>query len=219
MAKRIILRKSKYIDTLVHEAFLHDNESALKELVTYFYPRLYRVAYAVLRDKMLAEEVITDVFFRLWQKRDRYEEIRDIHKYLDTAVKNNALVLLRKEKKRRSENHVFVDDDFLRQNEFMLLTISPEKQYLSRELKVHIETAIRKLPKRCRQVFELVKLDGYSYKQAASELSIKPKTVENQLAIALKKLHAELKPYLNEQNQFYVKDIIAFFLVSFTFLL
>ena len=204
---------------MVHEAFLHDNESALKELVNYFYPRLYRITYAVLRDKMLAEEVITDVFFRLWQNRHRHEEIRDIHKYLDTAAKNNALVLLKKEKKRRSENHIFVDDDFLRQSEFAVVAISPERQYLSRELKARIDAAIQHLPTRCRQIFELVKLEGYSYKQVASELSIKPKTVENQLAIALKKLHAELKPYLREQNQFYVKDIIAFFLTCATFLL
>lgn len=203
----------------MHEAFLHDNESALKELVNYFYPRLYRITYAVLRDKMLAEEVITDVFFRLWQNRHRHEEIRDIHKYLDTAAKNNALVLLKKEKKRRSENHIFVDDDFLRQSEFAVVAISPERQYLSRELKARIDAAIQHLPTRCRQIFELVKLEGYSYKQVASELSIKPKTVENQLAIALKKLHAELKPYLREQNQFYVKDIIAFFLTCATFLL
>ncbi len=65
------------------------------------------------------------------------------------------------------------------------------------ELKGQIDEAIEKLPNRCRQVFVLIRIEGLSYKKAAEKLKISPKTVENQLAIAVKKLVKELKGYLS----------------------
>ncbi|MDN5212600.1 RNA polymerase sigma-70 factor [Fulvivirgaceae bacterium BMA12] len=211
-----MLKKGKDINTLIHGICFHDDQNSLSELVNYFYPRLYRIAYAVLKDKMLAEEAINDVFFRLWQMRNRCIEINDINKYLCTSVKNNALVLLKKEIKSKPNNSESIDSAFKHRKEIAVMSNSPEKQYLTKELKKRIELAILNLPERCRKVFELVKLDGLSYKEAASELSVKPKTVENQLSIALKKMHTELKPYLQEQNDHYFEKTIALFLISFT---
>ncbi|MDN5204361.1 RNA polymerase sigma-70 factor [Fulvivirgaceae bacterium BMA10] len=206
--------KNEYIDFLIRGISLRNDQSSLKELVHYFYPRLYRIAYAILKNKMLAEEVINDVFFRLWQMRHRCTDIKDLNKYLCTSAKNNAIVLLKKEMKRNPNNLEFIDDIFLDRVESLTVSVSPEKQYLTEELKSQIESAIQNLPERCRVIFQLVKLEGLSYKEAAVKLSIKPKTVENQLAIALKKMHEELKPYLLEPSDYHFEKTIILFLIS-----
>ena len=176
-------KKEKYIDSLINRVCNHDDQRALRELINYFYPRLYRIAFAILKNKMLAEEVIEDVFFRFWQMRKRSPGIRDINKYLCTSAKNNALVLLKKENRRNYGKSDSIDHIFEYQKEIPLLSISPEKQYLTDELNERIKAAISNLPERCKKVFELVKLERLSHKETATILSIKPKTVENQLAI------------------------------------
>lgn len=197
---------------LINRICHYDDQHALRELIDYFYPRLYRITFAILKNKMLSEEVIGDVFFIFWQMRKRTPEIRDLNKYLCTSAKNNALVLLKKENRRNYGSRASTDQIFEFQKEIPLLSISPEKQYLTEELNRHIKAAISNLPERCKMVFELVKLEGLSYREAAIKLSIKPKTVENQLAIALKKMHEELKPYLQDQNEYSFEKTITLFL-------
>jgi RNA polymerase sigma-70 factor (ECF subfamily) len=78
--------------------------------------------------------------------------------------------------------------------------IAPDEVYLMKELRLHIDEAISKLPTRCRQIFEMVRLQQMSYKKTAEILHLSPKTVENQLGIAMKKLLEDLKGYLEKIN-------------------
>jgi RNA polymerase sigma-70 factor (ECF subfamily) len=65
---------------------------------------------------------------------------------------------------------------------------TPEEKVLSAELISKIEAAIQKLPPQCKQVFTLIKVDGIRYKDAAQILNISLKTVEAQMAIAIKRI-------------------------------
>ena len=189
----------------------YNDQNSLRELINHFYPRLYRIAYFILKDNMLAEEAIGDVFFRLWQMRHRMTDIKDINKYLHTSAKNNALVLLKREITRNKNVVGPIDEILEAELGVAAYDISPERQYLTEELKAHIESAISNLPRRCRNVFQLVKVDGLSYKAAADKLSVKPKTIENQLAIALKKLFHELEPYLTEKDKLHFEKVLILF--------
>ena len=76
--------------------------------------------------------------------------------------------------------------------------MGPDQIYELDELKELIELSVKKLPLRCKLIFELVRNKGHSYKEAAKILSLTPKTIENQLRIATKKIFFDLKPYFQD---------------------
>jgi RNA polymerase sigma factor (sigma-70 family) len=76
--------------------------------------------------------------------------------------------------------------------------MGPDQIYELNELKELIELSVKKLPPRCKSIFEFVRGHGYSYKKAAQMLNLTPKTVENQLRIATKKIHLDLEQYFQD---------------------
>ncbi len=143
---------------------------------------LTRFATGIEQSKETAEEIVSDVFISIWNDRTRLNEIEDLQLYLFIAVKNNAVRKVKQQNKRStiSIDEIEVEMDSLYQ--------SPEDQIMSSENVRSIETAINSLPPRARLVLKLAKEDKMRYKEIASLLNISVKTVDNQLAIALKKL-------------------------------
>ena len=128
----------------------------------------------------LAEEIVSDVFIIIWQKREQLLNVREPLVYLYACTRNLSLNHLSKRK-----SHI--DYESLDRD---ALAIAPnvEDMLVSSEVSQLIEKAIRELPARCQLIFRLVKMDGLSYKQVAELLAISTKTVDAQLAIAIKKL-------------------------------
>ena len=75
---------------------------------------------------------------------------------------------------------------------------SPESEYLYKELDLKISRVIASLPERCRLIYLLVKEDGLKYKDVAELLDISIKTVDSQMAIALKRLREHVGHFLNQ---------------------
>ena len=168
------------------------DQKSFEQLFHNFYDWLFAVSIAIVREKEPAEEIVEDVFFELWEKRADADQIKSLEPYLYVAVKNRSLDYYRK----HSKQH-FVEIDELTKLESK---ISPEDIYLFEELKKHVDKAVSDLPPKCAEVFRLVKLEGKSHKETAEILQIAPKTVENQLGTAVKRMAAALEPHLNKQT-------------------
>jgi RNA polymerase sigma-70 factor (family 1) len=161
---------------------LFDDQSAYKELFTELYPWLYRFAQSFVRSKQISEEVVSDVFIRIWEKRKELERIGNLKVYLYIATRNIALNYL--EKLRRSDTNSL--DSFA--PGMKSLYFNPEQLLITAEMMIRIQKAIDDLPHKCKLTFKLVKEDGLKYREAAEILQVSVKTVENQLAIALQKI-------------------------------
>ncbi len=167
---------------------ISDDKHGLELLFKQYYQALYRSSYSILVRTDLAEDVVQDVFFKLWKLRFTLNSDIAIKPYLYKAVKNSAINALEKEKRRKTTNelpeHISVentDDD------------SYEKEEV---LKDKIDGAISQLPEKCRLVFTLSRYEGMSYQEIADYLDVSVKTVENQIGTALKKLRTTLVMYL-----------------------
>jgi RNA polymerase sigma-70 factor (ECF subfamily) len=147
--------------------------------------RLFQFAFTFVQNREQAEEIVNDVFLRLWQNRSRISQIENISVYLYVAVKNTAANYLRQSKPRDLEavHHFYLSPD-------------PEQILITDELRKKIAAAIDGLPARCKLIFKLVKEDGLSAAEVAAILDISYKTVTTQLTIALKKLEEALRPSL-----------------------
>jgi RNA polymerase sigma-70 factor (family 1) len=171
-----------HIKELQRRIGLYEDEQAYKQLFLFTFSSLTRFSAAITHSKEVAEEIVSDVFIQLWNNRVKIQEIEDLQLYLFIAVKNNSVHKLRQHEKNRtvSLDDLRIEVDSVYQN--------PEDKVLSTEAVQAIESAIEHLPPRARLIFKLAKEDKMRYKEIASLLNISVKTIDNQLAIALKKI-------------------------------
>jgi len=170
------------IDSLVERIVHDDDHEAYKQLFKSYYHRLFQFAYSITKSKESAEEVVSDVFLKIWLKRKSLEEIRNKHLYLYICTKNQSINYL----KRNKRIETFSLHDCL--IEFQSIYFDPHQLLITAEMLKRIQLAINQLPQKCQSIFKLVKEDGLRYKEVAELLGLSIKTIENQMALALRKL-------------------------------
>ena len=151
------------------------------------HPALCAYAYRYVRSHETAEEVVQDVLFRVWCRRDRMSEAGLIP-YIYRAVANGAISRIRAER-------AMVTRDLHLEREAASGQEAEQDSGMA-ELEVHARQAIEALPERTRLVFLLSRDAGLTYAAIAERLGISPKTVENQIVRALRLLRAALKAHL-----------------------
>jgi RNA polymerase sigma-70 factor (family 1) len=173
---------SDHTKELQRRIAIYDDQLAYQELFYLFYKPLLRFAHAFVRSHELSEEIVSDVFIRIWERRSQLEEIGNLKVYLYVSTRNMALKYLLKKQKQAS---IALDD---LQVELESQHQDPGQLLLTQELMNRVTRAIEELPPRCKMVYKLIKEDGLRYKEVAEILNISIKTIDNQLAIALKKI-------------------------------
>ncbi len=164
----------------------HADELAFKEIYNIFYKDLFRFGFTFLHNKELTEEAIQDVFTKLWLNRKEIEKIQNLRVYLFKSVKNKCLDYL---EKKNILSHFELDE--LRISIGNTVAAADDKM-ISAEMLNLFNATLQTLPPKCKLIFQLVKEENLKYKEVAEILDISLKTVENQVAIALKKLYSSL---------------------------
>lgn len=160
----------------------YDDQQAYQDLFHLFYKPLLSFSHAFVRSHELSEEIVSDVFIRIWERRARLQEVENLKVYLYVSTRNTALKYLLSKQKQAS---IALDD---LQVELESRHHDPEQLLLTAELMNRVAQAINDLPPRCKMVYKLIKEDGLRYKEVAEILNISIKTIDNQLAIALRKI-------------------------------
>lgn len=152
------------------------------------------MAFHYVKSDVLSEELVSDVFLKIWNNRKRLPEVDHLDFYFFKSIKNQAYTYLKRESRRGAE-------DIASAESFRLEYAEPENLLIAKELASAVEQAIASLPGKCQMIFRLIREDGMTYKYVADLLDISPKTVENQMTIAVKKLkcavddHYQKNPY------------------------
>jgi RNA polymerase sigma-70 factor, ECF subfamily len=168
--------------------------NTFKKLFDDYYSMLCLVAYDIIKNKQLAEEIVDEVFINLWLKRESIEVYKSIRAYLVKSVQNRCINWLAQTKAERllTDNTFDVNSyDFVNWSEDY-----PLGNLLIKELQGKIEESIKTLPDQCRNIFLLSRNGELSYEEIASQLSISVNTVKTQMKIALSKLRDSLRDYL-----------------------
>lgn len=164
-----------------------DAEKAFEWLFRRYFSELCQVVYRVAHDEHLAQDLVQEVLYELWRKRDILTISISLRAYLKRAVLNRTLNHLRDNRQWSSEE---------RMPEIAVEESDPVDMLRSEELQKLVDAAIDELPEKCRMVFVLSRYEELSYRDIATELGIAEKTVENQVSKALKYLRQRLLPYL-----------------------
>ena len=164
------------------------DKQLLEQLFRELFIPLCNFAKGFVMDGDAAKEIVKDVFINLWNKKETIEQEKSVKAYLFQSVRNRSLNYIRDHKKFRSH---YLD------LEIELEIPTEEYDFLvGEETQRKIETAIQKLPEKCREVFELNRFEEMKYNDIAAKLGISVKTVEVHMSKALKILREELKDLL-----------------------
>lgn len=173
---------------------LYEDMEAYHALYDHFYHNLHSFCFSFVKSNEVAEEIVSDVFVKLWQIRNQLTDIDNLKVYLYSIAKNFSLNYIT----RHFKNPVNSLDDL--DIEPVVNMGNPEELCISSDLVNRIRQTIRKLPPQCRLIFQMVKEDGMRYKEVAAILNISPITVRNQLAIAIRKIVETLPEYLQMEK-------------------
>jgi RNA polymerase sigma-70 factor (ECF subfamily) len=180
---------ANHISGILKKISRQDDEKALKELFDAFYGKLIEIAKFFVDDQFLAQDIVSEVFIKLWKNRSNLEEIKSIDPYLYIATKRQSLNQIRNNKKK---NHVPIEN---LDTTIHVESRSPENILFSKEFAGIIKSAINNLPSKCRLVYTLVKDDGMKYQEVADTLGISVKTVEMHVGKALKRIKIAFDNY------------------------
>ncbi|HZX60075.1 MAG TPA: RNA polymerase sigma-70 factor [Mucilaginibacter sp.] len=170
------------LKTLQERIARHGDTAAYKELFLTFYNPLLRFAISFVKSREQAEEIVSDVFIHIWEKRNRLQGIGNLKVYLFISIKNTALNYISRQKNKPSFD---INEATL---DLESIYFDPLQLMVTGEMVARIRAAIEQLPPKCKLIFKLVKEDDLTHREVADILSLSVKTVEAQLAIALKKI-------------------------------
>ena len=162
------------------ERIRQGDNTAFSQIFQKYYQALYQFAGRFVKDAQTAENIVQDVFVKLWTNRENCLITSSLKSYLYAATRNTALNFLSREKKQLSTEDLMSD----RQD----TTANPEERIIENEMIDGVHKAIEKLPEKCRYVYLMKRYDDLKYHEIAEILDISINTVKTQMKRALKSL-------------------------------
>jgi RNA polymerase sigma-70 factor (ECF subfamily) len=151
------------------------------------FEKLHAYAHSMIREEAAAEEVVQQVFYKLWAIKDRLDWSSAMTPYLYRAVHNESLNLLKYRKVKATHE---------KETSRHPAEAMTEDPLAYKELQVQLVKAMNTLPEQCRTVFQMSRYEELKYREIADRLNISVKTVENHMSKALKILREKLAAYL-----------------------
>lgn len=178
-------RNSKYSDFELLTLLKQDDQDAFKCIYEDHHQRVYQVADRYLRSESLAQEVVQDVFLKLWMIRKDCSKILSIEAWIYTVTRNNILNRLKKAAIEYKAKEYLTKQSAV--NEEIVYDHLMDKEY------AHIlKEVLSQLPPQQKKVFELARQEKMSYAEIANELQLSPLTVKTHMARALQEIRKNM---------------------------
>lgn len=186
------------MEKLIIEKLRQGDQKAFKYVFDRYYVLLCRFASQILNDASLAEEIVDDAIFYLWEHRKEIEITYSIRAYLMRAVRNRCLNELNSLSHRTELNFsTYISPENMEFLETIFKDDShPLGTLLEHELEDELTDCIESLPEECRRVFKKSRFEQKKYEEIAEELNISVNTVKYHIKNALAYINSHLSDYL-----------------------
>jgi RNA polymerase sigma-70 factor (ECF subfamily) len=164
------------------------------------YRRLCIYAEHIIGNSMEAEEIVCNLFVRIWEKREQLPVRTSMESYIVSAVHHEAVNYLK---------HAEVEERYREKVQYQLKYLdllnpegadTPLTDMLEKEMNELIDKAVQTLPQQCREVFVLHMMDGLSYEEVAVKLNVTVNTVRTQITRGMKKMRCALSPFYRTKD-------------------
>lgn len=170
-------------DAQLMAALKNGNEQALTLVYDRFWQKMYLAAWNIIKDRNICEDIVQDIFVKLWIKRADIEITTSLSGYLLTATRNQVFQVLKRT--------ALQDEVWMRFAQRVYETM-PDQQLEYKLLQEKITVAVNELPEKCKEIFIVSREHNLSYKSIARLMGVSPKTVENHISVALKRIRRAL---------------------------
>lgn len=177
-------------DLFVLNKIKEGNVKAFEGVFRQYYSPLCLYAASITGDMEGAEEIVEELFYVFWKNREKLQIFHSIKSYLYGAIRNRSLQYCEHQKVRMRHRETVLN------NSSESMDSSPQEQIEYKELQGIINSTLKKLPERQFRIFRLHRLEGKKYTEIASILSLSVKTVEAEMAKALRVLRKEIENYI-----------------------
>lgn len=174
-------------DRQLIESWRMGNEKAFEQLFQKYFSRLYRYSLKYVSDKSASEEIVMDVMFKVWQKKDTINPNLSFSSYIFKSIANKLIDHMRKQKVKT----MFLDETF----SIPCHSFIADNRLLQKEMDIIYNRGVDKLSPQKKKVFLMSRLEGNSYQKIATRLSLSRNTVENHMVASLR----QLKKYVKEE--------------------
>jgi len=187
------------LNNLSHNILLRriseSDQLALNDLIDLYSGRLAEFSNTIVRDKSIVDEVVMDVFFKVWEKRADITSVRNIETFLFVITRNLSLNVLRDNKK-----HVL---EAIEESEIVIAKYehTAEDGIISAEMLDELNRATEALPKQCKLVFKLIREEKLNREQVAEVLNVSIKTIDRHLGIAVSRIASALNIDITTRKQ------------------
>jgi RNA polymerase sigma-70 factor (family 1) len=168
------------------ELLRQDDSEAFEEIYKKHFNRLYSHAFKMLKDKAVCKDIVQEIFVQLWTKRHT-QDIQALDAYLTAITRFQVFKTIRSSRR--------YEDLFDAEHE-LPVCYTTEYSVTEKEILMVLSGGIAQLPEKCQAIFTMSRMEHLSTKEIALKLAIAPKTVENQLTIALRKLRVNFADFL-----------------------
>jgi RNA polymerase sigma-70 factor (family 1) len=179
--------KGRYTESRWVAALKNGNALAFDELFRIYGKRLYHFSLGYLKSKTDAEEVVQEVFMKIWHNRSSLDPELSFNAYLFKIAYRHIAERFRKITQEKKYLHDIA-------SETLVFTADMDERTNYQSLLELVERLIQKLPERQKEVIILRRIEGLSVADIAARLDISPKTVEHHITEALKNIKAGLDP-------------------------
>ncbi len=176
-------------DKFLIEGLLRRDSRVFDQVFTHYYSGLCAYANRYLNDTDQAEDVVQDIFVKLWSVNNDLKINTSLKNYFAVSVRNKCLDIIKHRK--------VINKHIEQEREVYKVLQNYYPLYTETELEEILSKALAKLPPRCREIFEMSRFEGLNNQIIADKLSISKRTVELQISNALKILRQELSPIMS----------------------
>ncbi|HWV67546.1 RNA polymerase sigma-70 factor [Chitinophaga sp.] len=162
------------------------DQQAFRLIFDAYSNRVFTYAFRYLKSKELSEEIVQEVFLKIWVKKEGLPEIGNFGGFIRTVTNNLTIDALRK----RALDYKTANDTHHKWSD---LDNATEEDILLKDSRAYMAMAIDQLPKQQKLVYQMCYIDGLKQKEVAKQLNISPLTVKVHLREAIKALKAHLK--------------------------
>lgn len=171
---------------------------------TSYFQKLILASDKYISDIHTAEEIVQDIFLKIWEFPESLTEVKSVKSYLYRSVINASINFANRQKS-LEQHHLKLAAEF---SDDYLTDLDDENEMI-----VILRDEIEKLPAQCKKVFKMSRFDNFKYREIALMLNISEKTVENHIGNALKVLRARFMAdeSLNKKGKSYL-NMMALYL-------
>jgi RNA polymerase sigma-70 factor (family 1) len=165
-----------YDDKLLFQQIAEGDENAFREIFNRYTPQIHPFVFGIVKNEMVAKEIVQEVFLRIWLKRETLTSIEKPSSWIYRIASNLSLTHFRRQKLEEKIIQGMGSEDIH----------EPDEAFNAKELQGLINEAASKLPPKRQRIFRMSREEGLSRKEIAARLAISENTVKAQIMISLK---------------------------------